>query len=375
MLNQKTKHNRQNIINHKFMRITSLLIVVALLLSCDNLKKHKEEAERHFLDGEFEMSIYYANKAIEIDSSKASLYIIRMLANENLNKIHNQISDLNSIINLQLKESKNTNVFIYERALAKEKTGQIESALIDLNYIIEEKDTLFKLTELYINKGSFLYELGDLKEALKFYNLAEVENISDNPVFNSNILLGKAIIESDNKNYKRAKVLLNKSIIIDSTNYKSYVERANINIELNNLKDVYTDYNKAIELNSLDSRVFSNIAFFQLKYSEEYSKSIKNFTRAINLSQDSMENYVLYKNRSIAKSRLGNFEGALGDIEKSSRLYSDDPTVFYNYSLILRRLLRDEEALEKINISINLGANDIEYYNLRTDILSDLSIK
>jgi len=68
-------------------------------------------------------------------------------------------------------------------------------------------------------------------------------------------------------------------------------------------------------------------------------------------------------------TRLGRFEEGLGIDRRLGRLLPEDPTVHYNLACSLALLGREEEALDALEQSIDLGYRDVEHMLEDPDLL------
>ncbi|MDG2344164.1 MAG: tetratricopeptide repeat protein, partial [Flavobacteriales bacterium] len=235
--------------------------------------------------------------------------------------------------------------------------GEVDKALEDYSKVIE---LLPNDPDAYCNRGDFYYDINNAKLAFKDYdnalevdpfnarvnnNKAEIyfdqgnydlalkelslaiKNVPD-PLYFRN----RALIYEDQENYELAYADYSKAIELSPDNYTNYNYRAwffenvgeysqvlldyskSLDLNPNNpyilceRADLYDDYKndqkmalkdnfRALEIDSAYTRAINNIA---LIYSdqEKYDESIAEFTKAIELSTDSIDVSLYYSNRA-----------------------------------------------------------------------------
>ncbi len=91
--------------------------------------------------------------------------------------------------------------------------------------------------------------------------------------------------------------------------------------------------------------------------------------KVINLYSKSIELHPTssaYKNRGLAKSKMGKYKEAIADYSEAIKLSHDDPEAFYNRGRTRATLSKHEEAIADYSEAIRLGLDDVSSaYNNR----------
>lgn len=151
-------------------------------------------------------------------------------------------------------------------------------------------DNLKEVLVTYPNELRARVILGNSYHFLKNYPLAEenyklaLEWMPLNKLLTYNlskiqIALGKL---------HQSKSTIDNAILLDDKNIEFYLDRANINYKLNNLKSAEEDYLKAFELDNYNPETLIEYAIF-LGQTGEYLKSAEQFSKALELEPDNLD--------------------------------------------------------------------------------------
>ena len=350
---------------------TRLIIFTALTLfiSCVTPKEKREEANSLYEDGKIEEALIAINKAIELEPDSIGNYAIRIFIYDATGKYEEEIADLTKIIELN-KNSKSLNAH-HQRAVAQIQLGLYNEALLDIDYFIENRDTVGNLAEAYLNKASILYKLNDFQKAREFYTLTIKENNGKEKAIESQALVGLANLS---KTPKEALKILDKAIQIDENNYLAYGARSVLYMDdLGKIDEAFDDLKTAIAINPDDAILNFNMGQLFANYTDDLDSAVAYFEKAINLSPQSPNNGEIYMNLAVMHQRTGNLEKAIADIKKAESITPENDLLLYNYSMMLSDLGDSKEALSKISKAIDINPDDAEYFNLKGSILLDLS--
>lgn len=355
---------------------THLVIFTVLILffSCNNPSQHKKEAERYFNEKKYEHALIEINKAIESEPDSISHYTLRCLIFDFTGRYKEEISDLGKIIELNKKRnSKSVNAH-HQRAVAQIQLGLYNEALLDIDYFIDNRDTVGSLIKAYLNKASILYKLNDYKNSVKYYELVLKENNGKENSIESQALVGLANLS---KSPKDALILLNKAILIDDSCVTAYGARGSIYIDLEKIDLAYDDFLKGISINNPNeidiSTLHFNMGQLFANYKNNNDSAAKYFENAIKLSPQSPNNGLIYMNLGVIKNREGKLDEALIDFQNAVAIDSKNDLILFNFAYLLSDLKRNTEALDKISKAIIINSSDADYFNLKGSILLDLS--
>jgi len=352
----------------------AIFIILVLLFSCNNSSFHKKEAERYFDEKKYDNALIEINKAIESEPDSISHYVLRFLIFDLTGRYKEEISDLDKIIKLNKKnKSKPLNAY-NQRAVAKMQLGLYKEALLDINYFIENRDTVGNLIEAYLNKASILFKLNDFKNSEKVYELVLSENNGKDKSIESQALIGLANMS---KSPKDALKLLNKAIAIDDNCATAYGGRGGIYMDLGKIDLAFDDFKKAISINNTNDINMANLYFNMgqlfANYKNNNDSATKYFEKAIRLTPQSSNNDMIYLNLAVIKQKVGKLNDALNDYKKAEAINPQNDLLLYNFALLLSDLNRNIEALEKINKAICINPNDADYFSTKGTILTALS--
>jgi len=347
-----------------------LLVISTIFNSCSNPSKNKKDAENFYQKGDFNNALLAVNQAISYEPDSVTHYILRAMIYDQTGFYKDEITDLNTIFMLKKKKGNKAINLHFQLSYAKFMLGLYQDALNDINFYIDNSEMSNSLLEAYLQKASILYQLNELEEAKKFYNLALKENVKNNPVIKSNSLVGLSNIEkSPNKKLE----LLSKAIEINKYCDAAYGSRGVVLLEKNDLENAYIDLCKAIKIAPNNSLYYMNLAEFYSSYRRNSDSAIYYYKKATELAPDSPFNADNYMTIAVHYSWLEDYENSLFYFKKSDSLNPQNDIMLYNYSMLLSDMNRNEDALKKINRALKVNSKDAEYYNLKGLILSDLS--
>jgi len=354
------------------MKLIYIFFFISIFaFSCKNPSRNHANAVNYLHEGNLEKAKAEIDKAIKLEPDSINHYLVRILIYSKTGQYKEEILDLNEILNLKNANIRDS-VFAYrERAAAEIQLGLFEEALSDINYFIENRDTIGVLAEAYLNKATILYKLNDFDNAAKFYNLTLKENNDASKSLTTQVLVGQANLCASPK---EAMKLLNKAIKIDSTQSLVYGARMALYMESQNTSKAYEDGKKALILNPTDAIINFNMGQLFTHYLINNDSAIIYFKKAIDLAPQSPNNSVAYMNIAVIYQTAGNTDEALSYFQKAEEINPNNDVTLYNYALLLSDLNRNNDALKKINNAIAINHNDPSYYNLKgTLLLSNFS--
>lgn len=221
--------------------------------------------------------------------------------------------------------------FYFFRALAYQEVSKYENALADLNKAIELKPQ--NLAEIYYHRAVLLHKLKQPEAAFEDCNTA----IKLDPKYPESYAK-RAELNEEKKQMDQA--IIDWSILIElAPSAFNYTERALAYEEIEDLPKAIADYDKAIELNSVDAFNF---------YRRAKVKS-----RAKMLLESGSQTYS---------------DHGLSDISKAISLKPKEPAYLVERAHIYSRLLQFPEAVNDCTSAIHLAPNNDELYSERGDL-------
>jgi tetratricopeptide (TPR) repeat protein len=152
-----------------------------------------------------------------------------------------------------------------------------------------------------------------------------------------------------------------KEIEISPNNSKAYNYLGNIYVQLREFDKAREIYNKLIRVDDKNAQNYIIRAQFFMTDIDDYSSSISDLTKAIELEIDNSD---FYFTRAQAYFKIKDFKNAIYDFEKALELNPEITNSEYIYSEIAKCYVGIgdfEKALENYNMEINLGENALAY--------------
>ncbi len=249
--------------------------------------------------------------------------------------------------------------------------GFYNEALKDINFFIDNRDTVGNLAEAYLNKASVLLKLNDKINSKRFYELAISENGKKVKAIEAKSLVGMVNFA---KSHNEALQLLDAAISFDDSCYFAYTMRANIYLSLGKINEAYEDYKKAIFYSPRDPDANFNLGQLFANYLNNKDSAIHYFENAIYFSPQAPNNDVIYMNMGVLKHRSGDTQNALNDFKEGENLNPKNDLLLYNYAMLLSDLGQNSEAMDKINNAISINSKDADYFNFKGTLYLDKSL-
>lgn len=344
-----------------------LVIIFSILttISCINPEKHRKNAKSYYKNENYELALREINKAISYEPDSVSNYALRVLIYDIQGKYIEELIDLDKIIELNKSREKEPLNPYSQRAYIKTQLGFYDEALRDVDYFLEHAiDTIHDIPSAYLNKASILYQMNDFKSAKKYYELARNSNHSEELV--TQAIVGLANL-TDNKHKKLQ--LLNKAIEVNDSCSLAFGARGTIYFNDDRFEEAYSDYLRAIKLNTDDAAIYNNLGQIHVHYTNNLDSALFCFKRAIKLAPQFPENDMIYMSIGVIEHQQGDQYQALKSFKKAEKINPKNDQLLYNMAMLLSEMNRNDEALEKINKAIEINEYDAESYNLKGSIL------
>jgi tetratricopeptide (TPR) repeat protein len=329
-----------------------------MLISCNPHEYSKEKAAQYWNNNQFELALSEISNAIKTHPDSSNYYIFRAMIYDAMTKYNEEKDDLDRVIALNYN-MREVLLAYHERAAVNLNLGFLKEALNDVNYFIEHRDTVGSLPEVYINKASILYQMGDSVNAKVFYHLALKDNDKSNKI---SALIGLSnLANSQNE----ALELLNKALELDSNDALALGNRATIYLEKNNIKGALLDCKKALALDPYIANNNFNLGQIYAMYLNKPDSAIKYFSRAIKLSPYSSNSAFAYMNLALLETEKGNLKKAYKHMKEAEKIMPNNDVIQYNYSHILSSIGKTKMALMAVSKAIEINPNEPEYYNTK----------
>lgn len=278
------------------------------------------------------------------------------------------LSALNKAINLKPDFNEAYN----NRGTVKSFLGRHQDAIADYDAAIRLKPDY---VEAYGNRGTTKNLLRRHQDAIADYDIAI--RLKPN---NAQTYHRRGLTKYLLKKHKDAIADYDTAIRLKTDYAEAYYYRGHANNALEKYESALADYSKAIELRLCNAAVYSNRGFIHFKLGQ-CRKAITDYNEAIRLKSDETESPSIqensisfflegtefdeaevYINRGVAKSQLGECEGALTDYDEAIRLKPNWATAYNNRGQTNTLLGKHQEALADYNEAIRLKPNYVKAY-------------
>ncbi len=257
--------------------------------------------------GELEEALAAFDKAIELKKDFADAWLNKGIVLSTLEQHNEAISVYDKAIELQPNFAKAW----YNKGNSLNKLGKPEEAIIAYDKAIELKPDF---AQAWCNKGLMFEKTNDLEAALSAFE----KSLSCNPNL-IEALSSKAYVLRRLKRYEESIPAFNRAIQFNPKKIEElyYCKGVALN-EIGRHEDALEACNKSIEYNSefREPKSLKGLLLLKLK---QYNKAIASFSEAIEIDQDSAEDFY---NRACAFSLSNNIDMAINDLRKSITINS-----------------------------------------------------
>lgn len=223
--------------------------------------------------------------------------------------------------------------------------------------VIESSKT--KVARAYEAVAIELFLLDLHTRAIAYYEEAIAINSELEPI---NAVLGNSYLETEN--WQKAILHLSTAIATDSTQCKSFNDRARAYTKIGNHSLALADYNYSLVLDSLD---IDALLYRGRLYQNSLNKpelAIKDFEAIMAL--DTLNNSGLVEYKAFALQMEGRDDEAIKLIENIT--YVRDNGTYYNTACLFSLMNRPKEAIESMNKALELGYVDFIHADSDDDL-------
>lgn len=213
----------------------------------------------------------------------------------------------------------------------------------------------------FITLSSFLFsqEIKNTNNIKALDSIIRIEPNADNYYL-------RGYFKYNAKEYKAALLDYNKSIELNSDNFKAFFSRGMLKDKLADFNGAIIDYTKCIALNSESSKAYFNRGFSKSNISD-IKGAIEDYSKCIELNP---EHKAAFLNRGILKKDQNLFEEALSDYDYAIAIDTDFLDAVQSRA-ILKSLMNRKDAIQDFNAAIRIAPDDGEsYYNRAIYILN-----
>ena len=293
----------------------------------------------------YKMALADFNKTIEVSPNDSSNYIKRGDFYYYLEEYEKALIDYTSAI--QIKPSSGN---FYKRAVLRHSNEDYELAVADYLRALElDVDQKTSKNEYLLNGLALSYkQLGNLDNAI-IYLKKEIELSPLNSLPYRN--LGDIYVEL--RQFDKAREIYDNLINVDSKNAQNYVVRAQFFLtDIDDYSSSISDLSKAIELEIDNSDFYFTRAQVYFK-TKEYKSALNDFEKALELNPEITNSEYIYAEIAKCHAGIGDFEKALNyfnmeiDLGENAIAYSERALFYDSYLYDFEKAKLDfEKAVE-----------------------------
>lgn len=324
-----------------------------------------DRAASHYKKQNYALAIEDYTQALKLDPNNQSAYFNRALCYDGLGDNNSALADLNKL--LELNPNFDSAAY-YNRASAYKNLGDYDKAIADYTRVAENYsraiETFNRALENYnrdpsitsgdgytltvssagfvtVHTGGFEIKPLDFVSLVDFGKLAQ-KNLGD--------------CYKDLKNYSRAVEAYTQAINLAPNYQEAYFDRAWCYGELGDNEKALNDYNKLLELNpNYDSAAYYNraLAYNNLK---QYDKAIADYSKALEIDPNNQDAYF---NRGLMYIYTDKYDYALADYNKLLELNPNYAgNAYNNRGWIYEKLGNLNKALAEYDKALELDPNN-----------------
>lgn len=380
--------------------LAGLFFLLPVLLFSQTSSDYYEKAYNAFKSKDYSSAIYYAKKAVELNSSYYDAYGLMADAYYNLEDYRNAVDNYNKVLQSYSLSTATQAYYYYYRAGAKDKIGDYDGAIYDYTSCISKYSSDYTGTAYWERGVLYHNKKKDIKAAKSDYESAISYYTSDRK--SSAILYANISgCEASLGNYDKALETANKSIEMDPEYYNGYMRQGYAYKKQGKYTDGIKSYSKALNLIKGDTGddlayIYFNLGVCQYslyKYDEaienlktclekksnfaeaywylgdayyykpDYPNSIKYYTLTLNYYQtdnQSLANIYRWRGKSYRADKQ--FQKAIDDYLKSISYYTEDKDKANVYSDMAWAYFYTgniTSGLANVDKAINLQPSDI----------------
>jgi tetratricopeptide (TPR) repeat protein len=264
------------------------------------------QGKQNFDEGKYDEAIVYFKKAIKIDNEFSEAY--GMLGHAYFSLL--DWKNASYYYDRAIYYDKNNATFYHGRSSCRSRMGNFEGALEAINIAINIEPLN---TGLIAARGSIRSELADYDRAIEDYTIAL--NLDPTLIY---LYHSRGLAKYFKNDFTSAEKDFTKAIERFEEKDKNgpYAYRGRCKEGMGDNIGAMEDYEKSIDIDPYWFVPYNFIGNLSIKM-KEYVKAISYYTISININPDFSDSYF---NRSIAKAKLGDYRGAIMDLNKDIEL-------------------------------------------------------
>ncbi len=351
----------------------------ALQINPEFAEAYKYRAKSRYSKGDYLGAIKDYSQVLRINPLEAGLYSDRGLLRAHAGDRWGAMQDYNQALQI---DANCVHAYL-NRSFLRVELEDHQGAIADCNEALTINPNL---AEAYLNRGLAQYELEDYQGAMEDYNQA----LQINPDF-ATAYFNRGVNFVTLGEYQDAIADFNQVLQLNPNDAQAYLNRGYIRLELGDNGGSIEDFDQALTIDPVSAKAFlsqiaPNLMDEQEAFEDEnqqliqglivqgnlryelgnYQEAINAYERVLNLAPNNIE---AYNRRSTARSALGDYEGAMEDLEKAKalslsneRFFQPTPVATVESTTAKNLSLSNEQSFQPTPVAtVQLSAKD--YYH------------
>lgn len=280
------------------------IIFILLNINCHNSSNLAVQIRKLIIEHKYDKALALTNKAISQNPDSIIYNELRLYISIRTNLFKQSVLDADKIINYyeELQNQNKINKARGARSYAQQQLGNYPDALLDLNYLIKNIDSIELVDELQLNKATVLTASGDSTESRKLLlDLLSKVNPSENHI-KSMIYAALSDLTNDNS---QVKTYLDSAIFLDQDNSQAFGNRGFYYTQIDSITPAISDFRRALSIDPYNAVNYYNIGIIFETNIIDVDSGIYYYHKAIEMAPDSPNNYNIYISLADLMDRLG----------------------------------------------------------------------
>lgn len=346
----------------------------ALRFNPDFAEAYKYQAKSRYYRGDYVGAIKDYTEAVRINPGNAGAYCDRGLIRAQVGDHWGAMQDYNQALQL---DSKCVPAYL-NRGFLRVGLEDYQGAIADCNEALSLHPNL---AEGYLNRGIARYQLEEYQDAIADCDQA----LQINPNFAA-AYFNRGVNQAALGEYQNAIADFNRVLQFNPNDTQAYLNRGYTRLQLGDNQGSIEDFDQALKIDPVSAKAFLNSIAHLLKDEQEvfadenqqliqglivqgnlryesgdYQAAINAYNQVLSLDPNHIE---AYNRRSTVRSALGDYKGALEDVEKAKNLsVSNEPSLQPTLVATVELTAKDyhNQGVDKLQKEDFLGA--IEDFN------------
>jgi len=302
--------------------------------------------------GEWNKAIKNYKFAIALKPDFVEAYFNLAVAQKNIGKYDEAIENFNKLLELQ----PNYNQVFFYRGFSYFSINELDKALEDFNLQLEVQPDFYNCyyyrAKIYEQKNETEKAELDFQTLISYPQIiVELSNYADN-------FEKRADNTGDKNMYKNAEGVFNDILKINPNFSQAYSRIGVIHGKLGNIDLAITDFNKAIELDSLNVQAFADRGYAYY-LTNNYKKAEQDYDNALQINANDEATYF---NKGILYYQQKKNEFAFKNFSEAIKIKPEYAVAYFYRGITLLKTNNKNKACKDFNIALQLGYKNAQAY-------------